>query len=226
MLAEGEKPNLHEAGFDETYTWDFMREMGSLYAGKHTLQQFDSTLNATISKFPATAYRMYFTTNHDENSWNGTEFEKYGDAYKTFAVFSQTMYQSVPLIYSGQEVPNKKRLKFFVKDTIDWSPGFNMAPFYKTLLRLRKRNGALAAGASYKRLATSNDANIFAYERKSGMHKVVVILNLSNEAQTFNITDAGINGHPMNVFAGNKETVNNKHLCKLAAWGYLVYDYR
>ena len=34
--------------------------------------------------------KLFFTSNHDENSWNGTEYEKYGDAAKAFAVFSFT----------------------------------------------------------------------------------------------------------------------------------------
>ena len=65
MLAEGEKADLHEAGFDETYAWDMMRIMTDLYAGKKSVAQFDSTIQAEIKKFPANAYRMYFTTNHD-----------------------------------------------------------------------------------------------------------------------------------------------------------------
>jgi len=226
MLAEGEKANLHEAGFDATYTWDMMREMQNLYTTKHTLTQFDSALNATIAKFPPSAYRMYFTTNHDENSWNGTEFEKYGDAYKAFAVLSQTMYQSIPLIYSGQEIPNKKRLKFFVKDPIEWSKKLAMESFYTTMLHLRKNSSALATEASYKRMATSNDAKVFAYERQNGAYKVVVILNLSKQAQKFTVNDAGINGRPMNVFMEEKEVLNAKHEFSLEPWGYIVYEYK
>ncbi len=226
MLAEGEKANLHEAGFDATYAWDLMRDMGFLYSGKHNLQQFDSALNYTIAKFPASAYRMYFTTNHDENSWNGTEFEKYGDAYKAFAVLAQTMYQSIPLIYSGQEIPNKKRLKFFVKDPIEWPKKLAMESFYSTLLHLRKNNSALAAEASYKRMATSKDAAVFAYQRQNGAYKVIVILNLSTQSQKFTINDAGINGRPMNVFAGEKEVLNTKHEFSVEPWGYIVYEYK
>jgi glycosidase len=226
MLAEGEKPNLHESGFDATYAWDMMREMGFLYTGKHTLQQFDSALNTTISRFPASAYRMYFTTNHDENSWGGTEFEKYGDAAKVFAVFSQTIYQSIPLIYSGQEIPNKKRLKFFVKDPIDWSGGFTMASFYKTLIGLRKTNPALAAGSSYRKLGTSKDEAIFSYVRQSGVHKVVVVLNLSKTIQNFKITDATINGNPLNIFTNLHQALNAKNTITMAPWGYAVYDYK
>jgi len=226
MLAEGEKANLHEAGFDETYAWDMMRATTELYSGKKTLAQFDSALNTTIAKFPASAYRMYFTTNHDENSWNGTEFEKYGNAYKTFAVFSQTMYQSVPLIYSGQEAMNKKRLKFFIKDTIPWNGKFEMAGFYKTMLGLRKANPALAAGASYKKLASSNEAAVFAYLREAGGHKVVVVLNLSKQPQKFTIKDAAINGEPLNVFLGVKEKVDTGHEFSIEPWGHIVYNYQ
>lgn len=226
MLAEGAKPELHVAGFDATYAWEMMRVTTDLYAGKKNLVQLDSALNADIKMYPANAWHMYFTSNHDENSWNGTEFEKYGDAYKTFAVFSQTMYHSIPLIYNGQEVMNKKRLKFFVKDAIEWNDRYEMAPFYTTLLKLRHTNPALAASASYKRIPTSNEAAIFAYQRASGSHKVVVILNLSKQAQSFTIGDAAINGQPQNVFSKAKEKLNAGHSFTLAPWGYLVYDYK
>lgn len=224
MLAEGESPNLHHAGFDQTYAWSLMGFMADLYAGKKTITQFDSLLNHNIQRFPADAHRLFFTTNHDENSWNGTEFEKYGQAYKTFAVFSQTMYQSVPLIYNGQEVPNKKRLKFFVKDPIDWS-AYEMAPFYKTLLNLRRNNVALAADASYERLKTTDDASVFSYVREKNGKKVVVILNLSPEGKKFSITDHRIKGKPLNVFLFAKESVDEKHVFSVEPWGYIVYDY-
>ena len=226
MLAESEKPELHVAGFDETYTWSVMGAMGDVYSGKRKLSHFDSVLNHNIEIFPKNAFRLYFTTNHDENSWNGTEFEKYGDAYKAFAVFSQTMYQSVPLIYSGQEIPNRKRLKFFVKDPIEWSGKFEMAPFYKTLLKLRKSTPALDADASYKKLITANDVAIFAYLREKQGHKVTVILNLSNQPQRFTIKDKSVYGQPMNVFMGVKEKISSTHVFSLEPWGYLVYNYK
>lgn len=224
MLAESEIPEMHTAGFDETYTWSVMNAMTDLYTHKKTLWQFDSLLKHNILIFPKNAYHLYFTTNHDENSWNGTEFEKYGDAYKAFAVFTQTFYQSVPLIYNGQEIPNKRRLKFFVKDTIQWT-GFEMAPFYKTLLALRKSNIALSADAAYKKLVTANDVAIFAYTREKNNHKVAVILNLSNQSQSFTIKDESIYGKPMNVFSKTMESLSRMHVYNIEPWGYIVYDY-
>jgi len=226
MLAEAGNLDLYSVGFDELYAWTIMHAMTELYAGKKTVTQFDSLVNAEIAKYPQRAYRLFFTSNHDENSWNGTEFEKYGDAYKTFAVFSQTMYQSVPLIYNGQEDINKKRLKFFVKDTIPWEGEKEMEPFYKTMLTLRKSNPALAADASYKRLTSTADTSIFAYVREKEGHKIAVILNLSKHPQKFKITDTSINGNPYNVFLYTNEKADTQHEFSIEPWGFIVYDYK
>ena len=226
MLAEGQKPGLYEVGFDATYAWDMMGVMTDLYKGKRSVVQFDSAINAAIKNFPADASRMYFTTNHDENSWNGTEFEKYGNAYRTFAVFTQTIYQSIPLIYSGQEAMNKRRLKFFVKDTIAWNGNFEMAPFYKTLLTLRKKNPALSADAAFKRVASSDDAAVYAYLREKAGHKIAVILNLSGNPKKFTISDIAVTGEPLNVFMGVKENIDGEHQFSLGPWGYIIYEYQ
>ncbi len=226
MLAEGEKPGLHEAGFDETYTWSMMHGMKALYQGEWKMRQFDSLIKTYIDSFPKNAMRLYFTSNHDENSWNGTEFEKYGDAYKTFAVFGQTMYQSVPLIYSGQETMNKKRLKFFVKDTIAWDPAMPMASFYKTLLTLRRTNAALSADASFRKLKTTAEEAVYSFVREKDGHKVVVILNLSGKPQKFKINDETITGNPFNIFLYTNEKVDTGHEFNMEQWGFIVYDYR
>lgn len=224
MLAESEKPEFHYAGFDATYAWNIMWATVEVAQGKQPLTFLDSVLNQNFSTFPKNAERMYFTSNHDENSWNGTEFEKYGDAYKAFAVFSQTMYESVPLIYSGQEAPNKKRLEFFVRDPINWDD-YAMAPFYDTLLHLRLKDEALAANASYKKIATANDDAIFAYIRQKGKHKIFVVLNFSAQPQHFTIKENEAYGNPLNVFSGQKEKLFKNHVYEMQPWGYLVYQY-
>lgn len=224
MLAESEKPEFHYAGFDATYAWNMMWATVDVAQGKQPLTFLDSVLNHNFSVFPKNAYRVYFTSNHDENSWNGTEFEKYGDAYKTFAVFSQTMYESIPLIYSGQEIPNRKRLKFFVKDPIVWDK-YEMAPFYHTLLRLRENNPAMAADASYKKIVTCNDVGVFAYIRQKGRHKIAVVLNLSPQPQRFAIKENEIYGKVKNVFTGAKQQLSESYIYDMKPWDYLVYEY-
>ena len=226
MLAEADKPELHTAGFDVTYGWQAMHAMKDLYTGKYSLAQFDSVQTQGIKDFPATAARLFFTTNHDENSWNGTEYEKFGNAAKAFAVFTQTYAQSIPLIYSGQELPNKKRLKFFVKDTIAWTGKYEMESFYKTLFTLRKTNPALNYDAAYKKLTSTNDTAVYAYLREKSGRKAVIIMNLSKQSRQFKITDPSINGEPMNIFMGVNERIDDQHQFSIEPWGYIVYDYK
>src|SRR5260221_13731406 len=85
---------------------------------------------------------MYFTSNHDENSWNGTEFERMGENHQAAFVLSATMSESMPLLYTGQEASLHKRLRFFEKDTVDWN-GPSLASLYSSTIALMHRNGAL-----------------------------------------------------------------------------------
>ena len=140
---ELENPEYGEA-FDASYTWACMHKTEAFYKQK---QPLDSLLGL-LKKYDDigdSTMRIWFTSNHDENSWNGSEYEKYGDTAKALAAFSCT-WNGIPLIYSGQELPNKKRLKFFDKDNIEWTGTYEMAPFYKTMLNLHAQNPALRAG--------------------------------------------------------------------------------
>ncbi|HNN32233.1 MAG TPA: alpha-amylase family glycosyl hydrolase, partial [Chitinophagaceae bacterium] len=129
--------------FDANYAWQLMHISENYCKQKSTLNQIKDLLS-TYNGLPTNTYKLLFTSNHDENSWNGTEYEKYGDAAKAFAVLSCT-FKGISLLYSGQENPNLKRLAFFEKDTIQWNKTFLLEQFYTKLLNLRK-NKAISQG--------------------------------------------------------------------------------
>ena len=84
--------------------------------------------------YPRNALELYFTSNHDENSWNKADFGIFpGASHAPFAVFTQTMPHSIPLIYSGQEEPVLRAIKFFDKDNMNMGK-YDREKFYKTLL--------------------------------------------------------------------------------------------
>jgi len=223
MLAEGNTGWLHECGFDATYNWSAMGYTRDLYDGKISAPAFIDSLNANYKRYPKDAMRLNFTTNHDENSWNGTEFEKYGDAYKMFSVFSMTYNQTIPLVYSGQEIPNKKRLKFFVKDPIEWN-GLEMEGFYKTLFYHRKMNPAFASDATYKRLSTSQDENVLCFLREKNERKSIIMLNLTSKPQTVFAKDDSFKGYMTNIFSDGKwETLKPGQKFQLEPWGFIIY---
>lgn len=225
MLAEADEPWLHEVGFDASYTWSEFNIMKLIAKGNRNATSLDTVLAKVDSTYPKNAIKLYFTSNHDENSWNGADYSTMpGNSHAPFAVLTQTIERTVPLIYSGQEEPFLDSIRFFYKDTITFGK-YARAPFYKTLLNLRKENAALAANASFIKLKSNKDAAIYAYKRINGDNKILVILNLSNKPQSFAFTSADVAGNPTNVFSNKKEELKNDQQFSLPEWGYLVYSY-
>lgn len=226
MLAEGNKASLQEDGFDATYCWDEFAMMKRIAKAERPAFALDSVVTRVDTTFPKNSLIMYFTSNHDENSWNKADYGTMpGASHAPFAVLTQTMWRTVPLIYSGQEEPFLDSISFFYKDTIPFSK-YARADFYKTLLNLRKNNAALAANASFKKIKTSNDAAVYAYAREAGGKKVLVLLNFSDKPQQFKLQDYDAAGNPENVFSGKAESLKGSdQQFDLAAWGYLVYSY-
>jgi alpha-amylase len=224
MLAEGDNAYLPESGFDAVYPWAMFHIMIEVAKGERPALSLDSVQEHNAKTYPANTIQMYFTSNHDENSWNKSDYGTFpGASHAPFAVFTQTMASGVPLIYSGQEEPLLRPLQFFEKDPIVFGK-FGRAKFYKTLLNLRKVNPALAANASFRKISAGDKNAIYAYTREKGAHKILVILNLSNKQQTITIKDKTLFGNPYNVFMGKSELLSVKSW-KIEAWGYAVYDY-
>lgn len=226
MLAESNKASDQFDGFDATYTWDEFNMMKLIAKGERPAFALDSVINRVDTTFPKTKLLLYFTSNHDENSWNKADYGTMpGASHAPFAVLTQTIGSTIPLIYSGQEEPFLDSISFFYKDTITFGK-YERADFYKTLLHLRQSNSALAANAPFMRLKTSNDAAVYAYMRHGENEMLTVILNLTNKPVSFTVNDNMIAGKPQNVFTGKTDEIKNGQTFQLPAWGYLVYSYK
>ena len=218
-LAECEEPSYHKV-FDATYTWKWMHACEEFCTRAISLPSLINTLNEYDQTFPPSAYRVYFTSNHDENSWNGTEYEKFGDAARLFAVFSCT-WKGLPMIYSGQELPNYKRLKFFDKDVIDWD-NCNLHTFYKTLLSLRLVNPVFSAAnllVTTTILETDQPDKIFLFKKNTSWHECLIILNFSGEQVIFQTT---LSGNYEDIFNATSFKLDQNNAITMEAWSYLV----
>lgn len=222
MLAEAENPDLHPA-FDVSYGWHMHHVFNAVARGEMEVGSIHEHVVASRDRFTGNAALMNFTSNHDENSWAGTVFDRMGDGAKAFAVLASTM-EGMPLVYNGQETGLDKMLEFFEKDAIVWDYDSPFIPFYTALLNLKRDNPALkhgGRGALTERLETSADDAVYAYLRDAGNHAVLVMLNLSGNEVTFTVDslpDADFN----NLFTGTSTNPSQFESFSLDAWGYKV----
>ena len=221
MLAEAEEVPLHDA-FEMTYGWNFHHIMNKIAKGESDATAIREYL--ANNKYPANAYRMNFTSNHDENSWNGTEMERMGDARFAMAVLASTI-EGMPLVYNGQETSLDRRLKFFEKDSIDWKK-MDMVSFYTKLLTLHQTNPALWVrdGSNQARIIqTKNAKDQLVFIREYDKHQVITILNLSNKKTEVSFDSSSILGEYTDLFTGKMKSLKSTNKVSLDPWGYQVF---
>ena len=226
LLAEGEKTFLHDSAFDTTYGWDLHHLMNAIARGEKSAADLRAYVESDAAAYPAPAMRLMFTSNHDENSWSGSEFERMGDAAATFAALTFVLPQGQPLIYTGQEIGLDRRLEFFEKDTVDGLTdpqcGAGWRELYTDLCRLRHTNAALAAGEDIAPMIYMEGApeDVMAFTREKDGRAVFCLFNLSAEPQTVVVTDAVAGGYK--TLAGGQYTLTADSSILLAPWQWMI----
>jgi len=213
--------------FDAAYTWRWMNATRDFYQnGSHNIHHLRQIIELYANALPSSFCPAWFTSNHDENSWNGTEIEKYGPMAEPLAVFSAT-WMGLPLVYSGQEIPNPKRLKFFEKDPIDWKFPPSLHGFYKKLFDVRASNSALQNTKHSEQclqIWNSVDHHVFSFRRTADRDGLIILINFSGwdlPEVNFNTTD--LRGGYIDLFTNEPFVVEHQtHSVSIPAWGYKI----
>jgi len=223
MLAEAELPEHHRKAFDMSYGWYAHHVFNHIATQEWPLDSLSAYIDWEKKNFSTNDYRMMFTTNHDENSWNGTVFDRMGENHKAMAVLAFT-FHGMPLVYSGQEFGNDRMLKFFEKDTIQ-KPQPELQSFYKTLIKTKKENEALwngSYGGDFERLETSGENKVLLYSRERNGNKVVVVINLTDEPVQVNPISE-LKGDYKSVFNEETLSIYTSGTKELEAHGYQIF---
>ena len=178
--------------FDATYDWPGHQLSKEIAQGRRSATNYHRHIQRTNRLYGPENILVNFISNHDENSWNGTVKESYGAADHAFMAMNFTL-PGMPLIYSGQEYDLNKRLRFFEKDSFPKVVGKTME-LLQQLGALKNNHRALAAGTSagsYKRINTTRDNQILAFEREKEGDTLVVVANLSKDYAQFTMPYAG-----------------------------------
>lgn len=218
LLAESEvHDHLNQDCFHSMYSWSLHHIFNDIAKGFKNASTIDHWMNFDKPKVKKGLY-LHFTSNHDENSWSGSEIERMGEAHKAFAVLVNTI-DGIPLTYSGQEEPMPRRLEFFEKDNIGFKNYF-YSFLYKALNELRHVNPALwhgDYGGPLERIVP--DPNVYSFIRQKNSQKVTVIINLSKQKQTVK-ADREISG--IEVFTNKEISFKYEDEISLMPWEYLV----
>ena len=210
MLAEASEPALLEKAFNADYAWPMKDTFNAIaftqgvneYAKKEG-KTYDATPGTAIfdllarqeKEYPAGSIHMNMVTNHDLNSWEGTEMERYGAGLPAFAILSYTL-PGMPMMYTGQEVGFNHPFEFFVQDPVipDYTPN-EYTTFYEMLNALKANYTALNAnnpeGEMIQYPAISSD--VVAFSRTAPGNKVVVMANLSGQDNQLTFPDLSPN---------------------------------
>ena len=225
MLAEDQSSSsLLDDAFITNYNWELKDLINAIAAEHKDRTNFDATAANQENNYPNRSFPMNFITNHDENSWNGTEFERLGAAVPAMAALTFT-YPGIPLIYSGQEVGNTKRIAFFEKDLI---PGLTVAnattAFYTKLVSLKSKNAALWNNSKAKLVPTpGNNNSVIAYSRVAGTSRVITVINASSKSQTVKLTIGELANNYYLFSSGKSQKLAGMITLTLKPWQYEIY---
>ncbi|MFI3317175.1 MAG: alpha-amylase family glycosyl hydrolase [Rikenellaceae bacterium] len=184
MLAEAEQQNMFSRAFDCCYGWELHHTMVDVAAGRQRANAIRDYLYRNAEAYPIWAMRMAFTSNHDENSWQGREQALFGDSLPLMRLLSFLAPGTMPLLYTGQEVGYDHSFNFFEKDSIPQEQyvANQTTEFYRKLIEIKHRYTSLAAGERGGTWVTiSNNASdcLLILVRGNSQDRVVAIMNLS-----------------------------------------------
>lgn len=217
MLAEGENRQLFAQGFNVCYSWTNYSDIKNAFTST-TTQQLMYNVNSDLSILPSGAYRLRYTTNHDETSWDKTPPELFGGipGAKAASVITISL-KGIPLIYNGQEVGSTIHQNLFTKTEIDWNNPSGMREFYTKLFSIYNSSPELKYG-SYSIVDVSN--NIAAVNRTYNSSSIMVLANVRNSNQIASIPEEYINKKYINIFSGDTVTLSSR--LSLSAYQYMI----
>ncbi len=223
MLAEAEELNLFDRAFDTCYAWELHHLMCDVAQGNRRADALLHHLYKTQAEYPRWAMKMTFTSNHDENSWQGTEQSRFGDALEIMNVFSFIVPGAMPLIYTGQEVGYNHSFKFFDRDPIPQYEANQTTAFFTKLIDVKRQHTSLRAGEMggvWHTINNNAEDCLLIIVRETAQDRVVAIMNMSPYTITSQYNTGIYAGEYTNAMTGEKFTLHQEVNEILNGWQY------
>lgn len=216
-LAEGTTSNEISSGFQIDYAFSYYSTLKAVYAGTQTPGTIFSTNTNELNSIPSAGTKMRYITNHDDASGDGSTLSVYNGKQGALAAFVIAAYMDgIPMIYDSQEVGYPNAISIFGNVPVDYTANPDIVAAYKKILAFRAAHEAIKTGS----LTQYNDANIVAFEKKSGTDDALILVNARNSAEIYNVPLGLQNTTWKDGFTGAIVTLGTQY--DFSAYQYLV----
>ncbi len=227
MLAEAEEDNLFDRAFNMSYQWNIHHMMCDIAKGARRVWDLRNAIHAERARYPREAMRMSFTSNHDENSWSGSEQSRFGSALEVMTAMTFLMPSTMPLIYTGQEVGYNHSFEFFERDAIPAEAYVenHVTELYRRLVSLKHKEQALAAGErGGEMIEIENNAKdcMMTFVREVDGSRVVAIVNLSPYTIHADFRTGIYAGKYYDALSGERVVLDDHVERDIAPWQYQI----
>ena len=227
MLAEAEEDNLFEGAFNMSYQWNIHHIMCDIAKGARRVWDLRNAMHAERQRYPREAMRLSFTSNHDENSWSGSEQSRFGRALEVMTAMTFLMPSTMPLIYTGQEVGYDHSFAFFDRDPIPeelYKEGY-ATELYRRLADLKHSQRALDSGErGGDVIEIENNAKdcMMTFVREVADSRVVAIVNLSPYTIHADFRTGIYAGKYRDAISGERVILDEHVERDIAPWHYQI----
>ena len=227
MLAEAEEDNLFDRAFNMSYQWNIHHIMCDIAKGARRVWDLRNAIHSERARYPREAMRMSFTSNHDENSWSGSEQARFGSALEVMTAMAFLMPSTMPLIYTGQEVGYNHSFEFFERDAIPAEAYVEnrTTELYRRLTSLKHKEQALAAGErGGEMIEIENNAKdcMMTFVREVDGSRVVAIVNLSPYTIHADFRTGIYAGKYYDALSGERVVLDDHVERDIAPWQYQI----
>ena len=227
MLAEAEEDNLFDRAFNMSYQWNIHHIMCDIAKGARRVWDLRNAIHSERARYPREAMRMSFTSNHDENSWSGSEQARFGSALEVMTAMTFLMPSTMPLIYTGQEVGYNHSFEFFERDAIPAEAYVEnrTTELYRRLTSLKHKEQALAAGErGGEMIEIENNAKdcMMTFVREVDGSRVVAIVNLSPYTIHADFRTGIYAGKYYDALTGERVVLDDHVERDIAPWQYQI----
>ena len=229
MLAEAEGAEFFDRAFDACYGWEMHHTLCRIAQGQSRVWALRDVIYGAAEHYPASSIFLAFTSNHDENSWSGSEFVRFGAAFEVMAAMTFLLPRTMPLIYTGQEYGYDHTFAFFDRDPMPILEQGSHAAFYRKMCELKHSFAALRTadiGGSFVEVATNAADCLLTFVRETDEQRIFVEANLS-PYRVFRDYHTGIYaGRYVDAMSGCEVELYEHEWGDIEPWSYRILTMR